>query len=140
MSYISEVYKNFICIQQIEDMSSNDFNIQMDDSCDVEKNREAKESKTMPQVGSIVCRICYNSDHVDRQAHSIDLIWFNFNNTVDYDLLILYFSLLRLISPCSCKGSLGFVHLQCLEHWLSCSGLLHCELCMFQYNTKSTLK
>lgn len=52
-------------------MSSNDCNIQMDESCAAENNRESKPaiglpSKTMPQVGSIVCRICYSNDHVDR--------------------------------------------------------------------------
>lgn len=52
-------------------MSSNDFNIQMDEMCAIESNCEPKAaigltSGTMPQVGSIVCRICYSSDHIDR--------------------------------------------------------------------------
>ncbi|XP_065079345.1 E3 ubiquitin-protein ligase MARCHF3-like [Ochlerotatus camptorhynchus] len=46
----------------------------------------------------------------------------------------------RLISPCLCKGSLRHVHRDCLEHWLSRSGLTHCELCLHRYQTYTTLR
>lgn len=46
----------------------------------------------------------------------------------------------NLISPCHCKGSLGFVHLSCLERWLNQSGRSNCELCGFKYNSVRTLR
>ncbi|CDW86661.1 ring finger membrane protein [Stylonychia lemnae] len=36
---------------------------------------------------------------------------------------------LSLISPCLCKGSLKFVHEECLIHWLQASHRKKCELC-----------
>ncbi|XP_063706171.1 E3 ubiquitin-protein ligase MARCHF2-like [Culicoides brevitarsis] len=46
----------------------------------------------------------------------------------------------ELINPCNCRGTLGYVHRRCLEHWLSRSGLTRCELCLFVYRTKSILR
>ncbi|XP_001850021.2 E3 ubiquitin-protein ligase MARCHF3 [Culex quinquefasciatus] len=46
----------------------------------------------------------------------------------------------RLISPCLCKGTLRYVHRECLEHWLSRSGLTHCELCLHRFQTYTTLR
>mmetsp|Transcript_34499 Transcript_34499/g.33693 ORF Transcript_34499/g.33693 Transcript_34499/m.33693 type:complete len:181 (-) Transcript_34499:39-581(-) len=34
-----------------------------------------------------------------------------------------------LISPCKCKGSMSFVHEECLVTWLVASGKKECELC-----------
>ncbi|KAL1132392.1 hypothetical protein AAG570_010347 [Ranatra chinensis] len=39
-----------------------------------------------------------------------------------------------LISPCNCKGTLGKVHLSCLERWLNMCGREYCELCHFQFS------
>lgn len=50
------------------------------------------------------------------------------------------FNSFRLISPCMCKGTHGFVHQQCLEYWLSRSGLSHCELCLFHFATANQLR
>ncbi|XP_055919671.1 uncharacterized protein LOC129951506 [Eupeodes corollae] len=71
----------------------------------------AKSMSSMRSIGSLVCRICQNQEEPE-----------------------------RLISPCSCKGSLSFVHTFCLEHWISTSKKTTCELCHFQYKTKQTLK
>ncbi|XP_055631400.1 E3 ubiquitin-protein ligase MARCHF3 [Toxorhynchites rutilus septentrionalis] len=46
----------------------------------------------------------------------------------------------RLITPCLCKGTLRYVHRECLEHWLSRSGLTHCELCLHRYQTYTALR
>lgn len=46
----------------------------------------------------------------------------------------------ELINPCNCRGTLGYVHRRCLESWLSRSGLKQCELCLYVYKTKSTLR
>lgn len=47
---------------------------------------------------------------------------------------------IELIKPCNCRGTLGYVHRSCLENWLSRSGLTQCELCLYVYKTKSTLR
>jgi hypothetical protein len=59
-----------------------------------------------------------------------------------------------LISPCSCIGTMGVVHLSCLQHWLS-SKIVHqdgnlvkvykwksleCELCKHQFSSQIYLK
>lgn len=46
----------------------------------------------------------------------------------------------RLLTPCSCRGTQGFVHRRCLERWLSQSGLSHCELCRNQFPTANHLR
>lgn len=42
----------------------------------------------------------------------------------------------ELASPCDCIGTMKFVHVSCLEKWLSISCSDTCELCKFQFNTK----
>ncbi|XP_070385521.1 E3 ubiquitin-protein ligase MARCHF11-like [Dermacentor albipictus] len=34
-----------------------------------------------------------------------------------------------LVSPCSCTGTMAFVHVSCLEHWLNQRNVDICELC-----------
>ncbi|KAK6739374.1 hypothetical protein RB195_021041 [Necator americanus] len=50
-----------------------------------------------------------------------------------------------LISPCRCSGSLQYVHISCLMHWLDISSRkLHrpavCELCLYKYRRRRVLK
>ncbi|ALC41521.1 CG13442 [Drosophila busckii] len=66
---------------------------------------------SMPSIGSLVCRICHNADNPE-----------------------------QLVSPCLCKGSLTYVHVHCLERWISTSRCTTCELCQFRYNTEQTLR
>ncbi|KAL1426686.1 hypothetical protein MTO96_018155 [Rhipicephalus appendiculatus] len=35
----------------------------------------------------------------------------------------------ELVSPCSCSGTMGFVHVSCIEHWLNERNVDFCELC-----------
>ncbi|XP_065280638.1 E3 ubiquitin-protein ligase MARCHF3-like [Dermacentor albipictus] len=35
----------------------------------------------------------------------------------------------RLVSPCNCSGTICFVHVSCLEHWLNERNVDICELC-----------
>ncbi|XP_049267975.1 E3 ubiquitin-protein ligase MARCHF2-like isoform X2 [Rhipicephalus sanguineus] len=35
----------------------------------------------------------------------------------------------ELVSPCSCSGTIGFVHVSCIEHWLNERNVDVCELC-----------
>lgn len=41
-----------------------------------------------------------------------------------------------LISACACRGSVGRVHVKCLERWLTESGKNKCELCGVCYATQ----
>ncbi|CAN7991417.1 unnamed protein product [Ixodes hexagonus] len=41
-----------------------------------------------------------------------------------------------LLSPCTCSGTMGLVHLVCLEHWLSASGGDQCEICHYRFSTE----
>ncbi|XP_032591077.1 E3 ubiquitin-protein ligase MARCHF4 [Drosophila grimshawi] len=72
---------------------------------------EANSSESLPSIGSLVCRICHNADNPE-----------------------------QLVSPCLCKGSLTYVHVHCLERWISTSRCTICELCQFHYNTEQTLR
>ncbi|XP_023218508.1 E3 ubiquitin-protein ligase MARCH2-like [Centruroides sculpturatus] len=40
----------------------------------------------------------------------------------------------NLISPCLCKGSVGFVHKNCLETWLENRNVDSCELCQTPFH------
>ncbi|XP_050343450.1 uncharacterized protein LOC126768978 isoform X2 [Nymphalis io] len=42
----------------------------------------------------------------------------------------------NLLSACSCRGTIGRVHVKCLEHWLTESGKSRCELCGTKYVTR----
>lgn len=41
-----------------------------------------------------------------------------------------------VISPCYCAGSLGRVHVKCLEEWLSKSNKVACEICQYKFHLK----
>lgn len=41
-----------------------------------------------------------------------------------------------LVSACACRGTVGSVHVKCLEHWLTESGKSRCELCGTKYDTR----
>ncbi|XP_054289932.1 E3 ubiquitin-protein ligase MARCHF8-like [Macrosteles quadrilineatus] len=43
-------------------------------------------------------------------------------------------------SPCHCKGTLGRVHVACLEEWLTWSVRDSCELCSFPFTVVKTPK
>lgn len=38
-----------------------------------------------------------------------------------------------LVSPCNCTGTVGLVHIMCLEKWLSTDRGPSCELCGFEF-------
>ncbi|XP_049870339.1 E3 ubiquitin-protein ligase MARCHF2-like [Pectinophora gossypiella] len=41
----------------------------------------------------------------------------------------------QMISACACRGTVGRVHVKCLERWLTQSGKTQCELCGTRYAT-----
>jgi len=49
-------------------------------------------------------------------------------------------SLTRLLAnPCSCKGSMSYVHELCLVKWLLAKNIRHCELCKGQFVVKEEI-
>ena len=38
-----------------------------------------------------------------------------------------------LVSPCYCAGSLGLLHVSCLQKWLGASNKTNCEICSFEF-------
>ncbi|KAF7382527.1 hypothetical protein HZH68_015446 [Vespula germanica] len=83
-----------------------------------------------------ICRICHMGDGT--------LLGLNKNqsrcHTDDKQIRIPTFSscsyLGPLISACKCRGTVGLVHADCLEKWLTESGHSRCELCGYKYVTK----
>lgn len=39
----------------------------------------------------------------------------------------------RLVSPCLCSGTVGFIHVSCLNTWLQVTSRTSCELCGFPF-------
>ena len=46
----------------------------------------------------------------------------------------------ELISPCACKGTAGYVHVECLEQWVHTDGKnrKQCEICQQEFASKET--
>ncbi|XP_060590572.1 uncharacterized protein LOC132745642 [Ruditapes philippinarum] len=42
-------------------------------------------------------------------------------------------SMEKLVSPCHCAGTMGMLHVSCLERWLGSSNTTKCEICQFQF-------
>ncbi|XP_060068840.1 uncharacterized protein LOC132548955 [Ylistrum balloti] len=45
-----------------------------------------------------------------------------------------------LLSPCYCAGSMGKIHLSCLQRWLGSSNKTRCEICDFQFTLERKTK
>ncbi|XP_041373997.1 E3 ubiquitin-protein ligase MARCHF8-like isoform X2 [Gigantopelta aegis] len=41
-----------------------------------------------------------------------------------------------LLSPCYCAGSVGMLHLSCLERWLGTSNTSRCEICKYEFKVR----
>ena len=48
----------------------------------------------------------------------------------------------RLFSPCRCKGTMRYVHVECLNRWRSAAtkkeSYFQCDQCKYQYNFQRT--
>ncbi|XP_064071477.1 uncharacterized protein LOC135193360 [Vanessa tameamea] len=77
---------------------------------DVGENTE-EEEKTSSNSLVDMCRICHSGEAVSSDLGN-------------------------LLSACSCRGTIGRVHVKCLEHWLTESGKSRCELCGTKYVTR----
>ncbi|XP_052098767.1 E3 ubiquitin-protein ligase MARCHF2-like [Mytilus californianus] len=49
-------------------------------------------------------------------------------------------SIEQLFSPCYCSGSIGLLHVSCLQRWLGSSNKTSCELCHFQFKVERSPK
>ncbi|XP_045766201.1 uncharacterized protein LOC123867913 isoform X1 [Maniola jurtina] len=81
---------------------------------EVAANTEEEERVSSHSM-EYMCRICHSGETVSSESG-------------------------RLISACSCRGTVGKVHVKCLERWLTESGKSRCELCGIKYVTKRVHK
>lgn len=70
-----------------------------------------KENKNDLSEDEKLCRYCYDTENKD-----------------------------LLISACKCKGSLEFVHFNCLRDWLTMSGTASCQVCGNEYDLELEMK
>ena len=105
-------------------INTNNNNIRFQDEIeDTKNNIEKKESKKIKLKNSRICRICY----LEEESEIDD----------------------PLVHPCKCSGSLKYIHLKCLKHWImtkSCQKVeesdfcnvflfkeVECEICKMQF-------
>ena len=105
-------------------INANNNNIRFQDEIeDTKNNIEKKESKKIKLKNSRICRICY----LEEESELDD----------------------PLVHPCKCSGSLKYIHLKCLKHWImtkSCQKVeesdfcnvflfkeVECEICKMQF-------
>lgn len=77
---------------------------------EVGENTDREEEEISSHSLGNMCRICHSADAISDAGN--------------------------LISACSCRGTIGRVHVKCLERWLTESGKSRCELCGTKYVTK----
>ena len=105
-------------------INANNNNIRFQDEIEDNKNNiEKKESKKIKLKKSRICRICYLEEESELDN--------------------------PLVHPCKCSGSLKYIHLKCLKHWImtkSCQKVdesdfcnvflfkeVECEICKMQF-------
>ncbi|XP_046432406.1 E3 ubiquitin-protein ligase MARCHF2-like [Neodiprion fabricii] len=86
-----------------------------------------------------ICRICHMGGF-PQLAHTQPM-WEWQNQGVrrvssQISTLSSYAYLGPLIAACKCRGTVGLVHAECLERWLTESGHMRCELCGHKYVIK----
>lgn len=74
-------------------------------------DEEIEESQLSSHTLDDMCRICHGGDTLNLELG-------------------------QMISACSCRGTVGRVHVKCLERWLTESGKSRCELCGTRYATR----
>ncbi|XP_045494255.1 uncharacterized protein LOC123693284 [Colias croceus] len=111
-----EVMKRSVGVSSI-DWSENETVIQDEVQPEVTEDSEATvenvQEEERPSTYSMddMCRICHGGESLSPELG-------------------------QLISACSCRGTVGRVHVKCLERWLTESGKSRCELCGTRYATR----
>lgn len=79
----------------------------------VQRSRQRLQGlfRSFSSSSSPICRICHEGDQKE-----------------------------TLVSPCYCSGTMGLVHVTCMERWLSSTSSDVCELCHYKFKTKKTPK
>ena len=72
-----------------------------------EDTKDTKDTEDTRQSTTRSCRICFDDENPD-----------------------------TFVEPCHCKGSMQFVHIKCLEKWISTSGIKICTICKYKYQRK----
>jgi len=80
-----------------------------DDEDVVTPKLKLTSQKALSPSAHAICRICLEGEDLEAGAAG------------------------RLISPCECKGSAGFIHQGCLARWILERRQLSCELCKHAY-------
>lgn len=87
----------------------------VDDIADIIETTEEDEERISTHSYDDMCRICHGGESLSIELGS-------------------------LISACACRGTVGRLHVKCLERWLTESGKSRCELCGTRYATKRVHK
>jgi len=88
-------------IEEVEDFIINSKDNQKPTDSSRTESPESSTVLSLRSSSGIFCRICHEGDH-------------------ECD---------KLISPCSCTGSVGLIHRACIEKWLSTVNQDSCEIC-----------
>ena len=80
-----------------------------DENVATPKLKKLASQKALSPSTHAICRICLEGEDLEAGAAG------------------------RLISPCECKGSAGFIHQGCLARWILERRQLSCELCKHAY-------
>ncbi|XP_024944641.1 uncharacterized protein LOC107271655 isoform X6 [Cephus cinctus] len=102
------------------------------------QNKSDEDDSSGASIGDI-CRICHMGGFPPLTNSPPIWEWQNQTaRSVDSQMSTLstYAYLGPLISACNCRGTVGLVHAECLERWLTESGHSRCELCGHRYATK----
>ena len=83
--------------------------VEDDDEDVVTPKLKLTSQKALSPSAHAICRICLEGEDLEAGAAG------------------------RLISPCECKGSAGFIHQGCLARWILERRQLSCELCKHAY-------
>ncbi|XP_011639920.1 E3 ubiquitin-protein ligase MARCH2-like [Pogonomyrmex barbatus] len=110
-----------------------DSNSKSDSKTD-ENNEKCIDTKSQDKddasvVSGDICRICHMGGYaaITDNHPSCD------SQSQDDQASSNFVYLGPLISPCKCRGTVGLVHAECLERWLTESGRARCELCGYKY-------
>lgn len=95
----------------------------------LEKDRPIEKSKTIDSIASSV---------FDRLVDTLEKVSPNDSDTGQDSAIcrICYGTdMQHLLSICQCKGSIAYVHLECIERWLQECGVDTCDLCKYKFIT-----
>ena len=137
----NQVLASFLVPTLLENNGDTDF-----DLCETEES----SSKVISQNCSVVCSsgqeevgkssmrsVCIEQSRKDVKDKTDSLkSSLNKQDYQDWDCRICHGGTSggELVSPCYCSGTMGQMHVACLEQWLGSNGRKDCELCGYRYH------